>query len=317
MEQMQKGVSTFDLRDDEWMMVEDELLETAKLFTRHLHIAEYERLKEKIEAKKKEAETARPVIAGARMSDDGALRMKAKDQERKQKNAIRDLFASQDDETAVQSALPYTNVSKSSSTPNASSRIANSTSRPAAFSSTANNSDSEDLDALRPANIKTNPVTKSMTEVPARKSPSSNHPDTGKTYSTFTKPAPPLAVTKVRSSKMSRLTPFDMLDDYKQGKALSTNRGAESQWSRITVSPKPRVLSLSPTKTSANSSPIFEHGKSKRSSGSLDDWGSSGVSKDTADRLAKRRADRDKEEKERHGANRKAVRSDEIPTFLF
>ncbi len=55
-ESMRTGVSKFDLWDDEWMMVEDEFLETAKLFTRHLHIAEYDRLKETIEAKKKEAE---------------------------------------------------------------------------------------------------------------------------------------------------------------------------------------------------------------------------------------------------------------------
>jgi len=32
-------------QDDKWVMVEDEFLETAKLFTRHLHHAEYQRLK--------------------------------------------------------------------------------------------------------------------------------------------------------------------------------------------------------------------------------------------------------------------------------
>jgi hypothetical protein len=41
---------------------------------------------------------------------------------------------------------------------------------------------------------------------------------------------------------------------------------------------------------------------------------SGGVSKETTDRLAKRKAQREKDEKER---KRKAAKLDDIPTFLF
>ncbi|KAF2034977.1 hypothetical protein EK21DRAFT_55675 [Setomelanomma holmii] len=97
-EYMRTGISKFDLRDDEWMMVEDEFLETAKLFTRHLHIAEYKKLKERIEAKKKQVGVARPVVAGEKMSFEGGMKEKAKAQEKKQQKAIRDVFVSRHDE---------------------------------------------------------------------------------------------------------------------------------------------------------------------------------------------------------------------------
>jgi hypothetical protein len=57
---MHKGVDKFHLHDDEWMMVEDEFMETAKLFTKHLHLAQYETMREEI-AKKKSI--LRPVVS--------------------------------------------------------------------------------------------------------------------------------------------------------------------------------------------------------------------------------------------------------------
>jgi hypothetical protein len=58
--------------------------------------------------------------------------------------------------------------------------------------------------------------------------------------------------------------------------------------------------------------------KSRRSVDLLDDWGSSkdsgGVSLEVAARLAKRKAD---QEKESEGKKKRATELDDIPTFLF
>ncbi|KAF2833155.1 hypothetical protein CC86DRAFT_278092 [Ophiobolus disseminans] len=107
-EYMRTGASRFDLRDDEWMMVEDEFLETAKLFTRHLHIAEYQKLKERIEAKKAEqVQAVRPVIIDGKMSAEGMMKKKAEVQEKRQIKAIQDVFASQIDDDEEDAALDY------------------------------------------------------------------------------------------------------------------------------------------------------------------------------------------------------------------
>ncbi|TKA71028.1 hypothetical protein B0A49_06697 [Cryomyces minteri] len=62
--------------DDIWIMVEDEFLETAKLFTQHLHHAEYQRLKNLAKTRSISAinSTARPVDGRTAMS----LQMKRK-----------------------------------------------------------------------------------------------------------------------------------------------------------------------------------------------------------------------------------------------
>ncbi|KAF1364969.1 hypothetical protein EJ07DRAFT_98279 [Lizonia empirigonia] len=120
-EPMRKGVSKFDLRDDEWMMVEDEFLETAKLFTRHLRIAEYDKLKESIEAKKREAEVARPVVTGAKRSMEGTMKERARVQDSRQKKAIRDVFASRGDDDEDEGASYRQKPSRP--TPNAAAAI--------------------------------------------------------------------------------------------------------------------------------------------------------------------------------------------------
>ncbi|KAH7388629.1 hypothetical protein BKA66DRAFT_415082 [Pyrenochaeta sp. MPI-SDFR-AT-0127] len=123
-ESMRMGVSKFDLRDDEWMMVEDEFLETAKLFTRHLHIAEYEKLKERIEEKKKEAKAARPVVANAKMSVEGAMKEKATVQEQKQRKAIRDVYASHDDDGVAMAKSPFNSSRRSDLSEDTADRLA-------------------------------------------------------------------------------------------------------------------------------------------------------------------------------------------------
>lgn len=99
---MRKGVNKFDLRDDEWMMVEDELLQTAKLFTRHLHLAEYETLKAKIEEQRKTS-AERPVVPNAKPSSEGRFKRKAEEQTKGQNMAIKDLFTASNAPTSGES----------------------------------------------------------------------------------------------------------------------------------------------------------------------------------------------------------------------
>lgn len=326
-EGMHKGVSKFDLRDDEWMMVEDEFLETAKLFTRHLHIAEYEKLKATIEEKNKEAaEIARPVVANAKRSTSGAMKEKAKVQELKQKKAIRDVLASQEEDDKED------RTTLSSRTNLASSLLAsryNPTAEPKPTPSkyTTQDSDSDDLDAPR---LSARPAFKATTTpTPVRKSSTvgGQNPASSPAHNprplnpTFAKPAPPTAAAKSRS-RLSRATPFDMLDNWlpKKSKMLPES-------SPVQLAKAPHMLR---TPTPSRHSQSFaspdnrDDGKAGRSTTSFDAKAStsyqghskndSGVSKETTDRLAKRKAEREKEEKER---KRKAAKLDDIPTFLF
>ncbi|PVI08558.1 hypothetical protein DM02DRAFT_607946 [Periconia macrospinosa] len=86
---MDSGVNKFDLRDDEWIMVEDEFLQTAKLFTRHLHLAEYERMKSTIDEKK--SNISRPVVLNATPSSKGKFALKAEEQTKAQQRALEDV----------------------------------------------------------------------------------------------------------------------------------------------------------------------------------------------------------------------------------
>jgi hypothetical protein len=325
---MHRGVSKFDLRDDEWMMVEDEFLETAKLFTRHLHIAEYERLKATIEEKKKEAAgITRPIVADAKRSTSGAMRDKAMVQELKQKKAIRDVFASQEKEQDKEDrATPLTCTNLVSSLL-ASRDNTTAEPKPPPVKYTLQDSDSDDLDAPRfpiePASraaTTPTPLRKSST-VGGQKFTSSPAPTSMPPNPTFAKPAPPTAAAKSRS-RLSRATPFDMLDDWvpKKSKTLSesspvqppktshlsrtsnTSRGSQSLAS--SVDREDAKVGRS-TASFAESASTKDQGSSSRSSG---------VSKETMGRLAKRKAEREKDERER---KRKAAKLDDIPTFLF
>lgn len=335
-EPMHKGLSKFDLRDDEWMMVEDELLETAKSFTRHLHIAEYERLKEKIEEKKKEAEVARPVVANAKLSIEGAMKEKAKVQEKKQRKAIRDVFASQNDEDANdESASMRPPDSKAASSLATSHRPTSATSKWSSKAYPARDTDSDDLDApQRPA---TTPGRTSHTTAPS-KSASSSLSATNASPS-FAKPAPPpLQPPAKPRSRISRATPFDMLDDYtprKNNYPATPSKPTLATDQRQPHAPAPslssslsdrRMRASSPFAKAPGASDSVKSSRAGRSVEALDEWGmgrghgsgSGRVSNESMERLAKRKAEREREEKDREREKkRKAVKLDDIPTFLF
>lgn len=78
-------------QDDMWVMVEDEFLETAKQFTRHLHHAEYQRLKRLAKEKKagRAEDIARPVVGQATMSVAEQKRVESEKLEREQRRALR------------------------------------------------------------------------------------------------------------------------------------------------------------------------------------------------------------------------------------
>ncbi|KAH7095675.1 hypothetical protein FB567DRAFT_35680 [Paraphoma chrysanthemicola] len=325
-EYMRAGVSKFDLRDDEWMMVEDEFLETAKLFTRHLHIAEYKKLKERIESKKAQVGVARPVVASEKMSFEGKMKEKAKAQEIKQKKAIRDVFASQNDEDddhansrSFARTLPRQTSSKSATSALLPPH------RPA-----LNDSDSDDLDTTSyptsrpktsnagPAPVSASASALSSISTAGPKSALPAAPTPSNPESSFAKPLLP---TKQRStvSRRNRLTPFDMLDGYKP--PIRTNPKPHSHSAAHSTSPVKLKPSSTPINTTLERStdvdvkPGVDVNKDvgKRVE-EADDWGTStALRKATADRLAKRKAEREKERSEK----RKTIKLEDIPTFLY
>ena len=312
---MHKGISKFDLRDDEWMMVEDEFLETAKLFTRYLHMAEYEKLKKTIEEKKRQAEIARPVVADAKLSATAVMKEKAKAQEQKQTRAIRDVFASQnnEDEEYREAEVQNTSSNRATSSFLASRNPPTPGLKQPPNRCEAQDSDSEDLDALRPSTKSTSKPTATPTSTRAQISSTSvEHtpasptlPKTNLTNPTFIKPAQPSSATKSRS-RISRATPFDMLDDWVPKKSHPLPKS----------SPEGPAQPPAPRRTSTSSTTSPSNGRS--ASTSVDtrvskDSGDANVTKETTNRMAKRKADR-KEEKEK---TRKDAKLDEIPTFLF
>ncbi|KAJ4380628.1 hypothetical protein N0V86_003987 [Didymella sp. IMI 355093] len=306
-ESMRKGVSKFDLRDDEWMMVEDEFLETAKLFTRHLHIAEYDRLKESIEAKKKEAEVARPVVAGAKRSVDDEMKEQARVQESRQKKAIRDVFTSQGTSNEDDRALYCSKPSKAPSL----------TAKPRPPSNDSQETDSDDLDAPRPAKPKApSPTTETAARsLPATRPRPAYLPTLKPGTETFIKPALPATITSARPrARPSRMTPFDMLDEYNppifdtRTPPAMTTRDRRSQ--SISSSRSSPQTSHATTTRSVKQRPSIDPLDDDRESAK----GTGGVSKEVADRIAKRKAER---AKEGIGKKKKATNVDDIPTFLF
>jgi hypothetical protein len=335
-EPMHRGVSKFDLRDDEWMMVEDEFLETAKLFTRHLHIAEYERMKETIEARKKRAEVARPVVPNAKLSISGSVKEKAKAQEQRQKKAIGDVFTSQSEEEEEDTISNRTSFIKITSSLPVPRRILPATLKRTSHPLAAQDSDSEDLDTQRPSKSASRP-TATPTPAPVRntakrsKSTSSQATNTGDLGVAFVKPSRPSAVSKSRS-RISRATPFDLLDEWVPNKTQSSSKVNPSQYETRTSQPiKLSPPPMSPVKPSATwrtptASRSFEpfdnlgSGKAARPTSSFDDMrpseslGKMGINQEIVDRRAKRKAEREKDEREK---KRNAAKLDDIPTFLF
>lgn len=292
---MHKAVDKFNLHDDEWMMVEDELLSTAKLFTRHLHLAEYERLKRNIQ---KDKNVIRPVIPNTKPSQEGQIRQRAEAHAKAQKKALRDVFGSTGDRvlfppkqavtTKAPNPIPKARTKARPSLLGIASREIQSakhiTTAPMGPSSNlSGGSDSDDLD------------------VPRGASKDSKHPGS------FTKPTLP-SRSQRSSSRPIRKTPFDYLDESESGpKRLTSPTKALQSSTDASIS--------EPLQFSSGEPNIFQ---SKKSSfnilDELDIPKRESESKKQGDRLAKRKSERDKDTE---WEKRKSVKLDDIPTFLF
>ncbi|ORY06510.1 hypothetical protein BCR34DRAFT_33559 [Clohesyomyces aquaticus] len=309
-EYMLKGIDKSQLRDDEWMMVEDELLSTAKLFTQHLHLAEYECLKKNLETKK---EVSRPVVANAKPSLDGQFKAKADAQSKAQRKALKEVLSSEKGSLGdILKGPPKVNLDD----PTSSSFSGSSRSRTSVPSRLATHpgitrssvkappsrdtidssdiSDDEDLDAPSRSN--------SWTKSAATES--------SKSKSEFAKPLLPSKA----AAKPRRASKFDF-DDFPAAKRSSspsptkdsstsnTRRPPRSDSSEPTLKPQPHSR-----KRSTIARPAFDF---------LDDFdfpSRESLPKEQAERIAKRKAEKEKKpEKEK----RKSVKLDDIPTFLF
>ncbi len=76
--------------DDAWVMVEDEFLETAKIFTRHLHHAEYQRMKDaaRLQNASKAHSISRPVDSRTTLSAGATKRIEAAKMSAAQEQAV-------------------------------------------------------------------------------------------------------------------------------------------------------------------------------------------------------------------------------------
>ncbi|PSN72723.1 hypothetical protein BS50DRAFT_568311 [Corynespora cassiicola Philippines] len=201
---MHKAVNRIDLRDDEWMMVEDELLQTAKLFTRRGHMEHYDELKKRIQEskalmEKEMKESPRPVVPGAKPSSDGTLKAKISAQKQAQAKALQ-LQDDSSDEDLDYGPRPRNNPTLGKTKPvpeknHASTRPSLASRRSPEPDTASDDDDDDNLDTPHPHGRPT------ITATP-RNPPS-------KDSSIFAKPALPSSKSRVTPS---RPTPFDMLD---------------------------------------------------------------------------------------------------------
>lgn len=307
-EPMRKGVSKFDLRDDEWMMVEDEFLETAKLFTQHLHIAEYQRLKESIEEKKKEAEVTRPIVAGAKYSTEGTMKERAKMQRTNQKKAILGISASQSGLRKEDGASHHAETNK---TPLV-------LATPRSATSASRDTDSDDLDAQRPQKLKISEHAHINPRMPQHTLSRVSKPAAAPSFAKAT-----LSVSKAPArprGTLSKMMPFDMLEEYTKSKVESTSQSSStSRKAQMSALSKQHSQSTSSTHSSFQTAHTTVTFEPENPFDLLDDWGPSrdhsNSSKEIAGGVAKRKAGREKQDdkkRERRNAN-----PDDIPTFLF
>jgi hypothetical protein len=290
---MRMALSRFDLRDDEWMMVENELLETANLFTHHLHMAEYKIIQQNIEQKKKRIDTgpmaARSVVVGAGLSAEGALKERVRVQDERQRRAFRDVFAPRDEDDEPQSPARTEVVEIPSITP------------------ASSDTDSDDLDApLRPSrSTASRPTAPGSISSTSPTSKSFGPRATNHISSPFTKPtpAPQTIVPRLKNRSLYRATPFDMLENYlPKGSHSSTVAAATTE-----THPQPTPIEKPSRVPSLGRKP-------RRSVQLLEEWdfkkahGSSEVANETQGRLTK----------EKGSGKRKAANiGDDIPTFLL
>ncbi|KAL1599608.1 hypothetical protein SLS60_007411 [Paraconiothyrium brasiliense] len=316
-EYMLTGVDKFDLRDDEWMMVEDELLQTAKLFTQHLHLAEYETLKAKMGERRKEA-AARPVVANAQPSTEGHFKRKAQEQAKKQEKALREVISTHDSSSEgdedPQRAIPNRSTPSLPPPRTSSTARALATSKPLQTTRGVphkNASDSDDLDTPMPK-PPTLPPKASADQGPA-KEPGG-----------FVKPAIP-SKTPNKPARGQRRNLWDDWDELAaKPKAsipapspLRTPDRASS--TKKTVGPSTAQNSPSPTdslhtkiskRTDNGISTPSKRLKLTKDDDEFNKHGSNALTKDTTDRVASRNAGKDLDDK-------KKQKYDDIPTFLF
>lgn len=327
-ESMRKGVSKFDLRDDEWMMVEDEFLETAKTFTRHLRIADYEIIKEQMEQKKKQAEIMRPILPGSSLSAGYSIKQRKRAQKKWQKKVPHQVITPQDSEEdgKVRGSVPpaCTIASK------ANSKQMN----------TKQDADSEDLDITKPPRSHS----KSSILPPRRPLPAAlpksklssldQNKDTVETLPEqpiFKEPTPHFhpSITKPRS-RLNHTTPFDMLDDYippKKRKKITNSSVTTTVTTTVSSTPAKLPLPQPPPSSSPSPTPLNPPTlHANIPSRSEDHASSTPQSRETRDRLAKRSAEREREYgggsggenvKTENKNKKKKFDKIEIPTFLF
>jgi hypothetical protein len=300
-ENMRMAVSRFDLRDDEWRMVEDDLLETAKLFTHHLRVEDYKMIEQGIEAKKKGIATGpaavRPVVAGATLSAEVTLKEKARVQSEKQRRAFRDVFTSRDEDDEHTASARTQAAGRPSVIP------------------ASSDTDSDDLDApLRPS--------RSMAQRPTTLNPRSSTPPMSmpigpqaaeRPKPPFTKPipAPRSSAPRLKNSSGHRAMPFDMLDDYlpKANRSATAAAAAERE-EETTPTTETLVQSRSNDKPPRR---IDVNKRPRRSTQLLEEWDAG-----KADEGTEVINTQGRHTKEKSSGKRKAAdAADDIPTFLL
>lgn len=293
---MDKCVDRFDLRDDEWMMVEDEFLQTAKLFTRHLHLAEYERLKKKIQIKK---EVERPTVPSVKPSQERQIQLKAEKQARAQKKALQDVSNIHDYLGPPKRASPskWPSSSFSSSVRSHSATPSRTAIHPLPKQPLLNSSESDgdDLDAVQ-------------------RPPKPSQASTYSTRESFAKPSPQ-PKSKSLASRPNRTATFDFLDE------PSPTKPSQTSTARFT-SPK-KSSQTSPIKSSQYSR-VRPSARPGRTFDFFDDIDIKDIPrreskpKGQDDQAAKRETEREQDkEKDKEKDKRKSVKLDDIPTFLF
>ncbi|KAJ4296729.1 hypothetical protein N0V90_006777 [Kalmusia sp. IMI 367209] len=301
---MHKGVDKFDLRDDEWMMVEDELLQTAKLFTQHLHLAEYVRLKAKMEEQRKEI-AARPVILNAKPSVEGKFKRKAKEQVRDPKKGHQRYEEDLPAQAAPRKDVPsFTSAKPTPARPLSTSRKISNLSA----------SDSDDLDAPK----RTTTISSAATSKPCKEG------DPAKETVAMLKPVIPSSI-RTKLARTNRRDLWHEWDDFastSQASIADSSPSISSQKapSHTKLGNLPVAHRSSPTKilhapalTRTNHS-LPTPSKRLGIKPELDDLNTpkqNPLAREAADRLAKRKADRERDDK------KKSAKFDDIPTFLF
>ncbi|KAF2018850.1 hypothetical protein BU24DRAFT_418405 [Aaosphaeria arxii CBS 175.79] len=321
---MKKGLSRFDLRDDEWMMVEDEFLQTAKLFTMHLHLAEYERLKETIQQKK---DSIRPVAANAKPSAEASLKAKADAQLMTQREALRDILDGSGSEELDDILQPPTKTSVIRPVTTRPDRVdpklstsANSSKRAA----TPETTDSEDLDAPR-RSVKPAQSSRDTFVRPSLppKRDTAPIPPVRRPPFMSSKADRPAAQAPIPTPARQRKSPLDYLDDEER----TTHSSSPS--SRPTHPSSPTKSAHTPARSHSIRPHQSQRSTSTRPSfdllSDLDYQPRHTVPKEAPKSdhhlLAKRRQEQEREKERKKQVEdkqkKKAIKLDDIPTFLI